>query len=66
VADAGDGLLEAVRAGQRGTLVVRRALVSSRSDAGGGRARGFTKLNIRSRNALDQALTTESSPAPAR
>ena len=26
----------------------------------------FTKLNIRSRNALDQALTTESSPAPAR
>jgi hypothetical protein len=30
------GLLEAVRAGQRGTLVVRRALVSSRSDARGG------------------------------
>jgi hypothetical protein len=26
----------------------------------------FTKLNISSRNALDQALTTESSPAPAR
>jgi hypothetical protein len=134
------GLLEAVRAGQRGTLVVRRALVSSRSDARdglvhrsgrpmrtrsarlvrpqvargdgplerdrvGARPRGarsrppalrrmaaprapthrrvrtaahrprdvrrvrregvFTKLNIRSRSALDQALTTESGPAPA-
>ena len=30
------------------------------------RRRVFTKLTIRSRNALEEALTTESSPAPAR